>query len=348
MRVILAVCKDVGGANALLPVMDILESMYQIRWIAQENGRGKDVLGSLGHNFEFYSPSNQISKDNVVAVVSSMCSTAGQDLVKIFKGHCPIITIQDQWGAYLTDTWNEHRPDYILVNDDIDKEIVLKFWHQYGSNQVVITGYPALDKYAYFDVLLARVKVKDYLSLVLGKPVILFAGQWWNSGHALTELVSVINDLGEDVYLVARPHPGMRDNVPEEVPLWEKALADFNSGTVVDSSSYKNMSDLIAASDIVISMYSTTLMEAAILRLPNIAVLYPNHGMREYAEATKLDEFPMVSLGCTAKAENRQELRDSVRTGLTGDLNLHSAQEKTFQLDGKNSLRAAKFISSLI
>lgn len=350
MKVILAVCKDVGGANALLPVMDVLGINYQIRWIAQENGRGKDVLGSLGYNFEFYSPSSQISKDNVVAVVSSMCSTAGQDLVKSFRGYCPIVTIQDQWTAGLNDVWTdvENRPNYVLVNDELDKKFVLKAWPDFNKDRVVITGYPALDKYLDFDVQAAKKRVKDKLPLTENKPIILFAGQWWQTGHAITELVSVLNELGVDTYLIARPHPAMKDNTPEEVPLWEQALAEFRSGTLVDSSSYKNISDLIAVSDLVLSMYSTTLNEAAILRLPNIAILYPDHGFKVYAEGSKLDEYPMVSLGCTAKAQDRQELRELVRVGLGGNLNLHLAQEKTFQLDGKNALRAAKLILSLI
>lgn len=349
MGVILAVCKDVGGTNALLPVMNLLKKNHQIRWIAQDNGRGRDVLNGLGQSFELYSSLNQVSKDGVVAVVSSMCSTAGQDLARRFKGSCPVITIQDLWTAGLYDVWTDpkYRSDYILVNDELDKMFVLQAWLNFCADRVIITGYPALDKYANFDIQSAKTKVKNLLSLVNNKPIILFAGQWWQTGHAITELVHVLNELRQDVYLIARLHPAMKDNTPEEVPLWEQALAEFNSGTLVDSSSC-GISDVIAVSDLVLSMYSTTLTEAAILRLPNIAILYPDHGLKVYIETAKSDNYPMVSLGCTAKAGNYEELRKLVHTALTSDLGLRSAQEKVFNLDGNNASRAAEFISSLI
>lgn len=83
---ILAACKDVGGANVLLPIMDLLKKSYQIRWIAQDNGRGKDVLKGLGCEFELFSLVENISQSNVMALISSMCSTAGQALISKFKG----------------------------------------------------------------------------------------------------------------------------------------------------------------------------------------------------------------------------------------------------------------------
>lgn len=346
------VCRDVGGANTLLPVANLLREKHQIRWIAQENGRGKDILKNSSQDFEFYSSLSAISaisKGPVAAVVSSMCSTAGQDLARFFKGLCPIITIQDQWTAGLHDVWADpkHRPDYVLVNDELDKAFVLRAWPGFDVNRVSVTGYPALDKYANLDVQDAKTRVKNTLSLSDDKPVILFAGQWWQTGHAITELVRALNELGRNIYLIARPHPAMKDNTPDEVPLWERALAEFRSGTLVDSS-FCGISDVIAASDLVLSMYSTTLNEAAILRLPNIAILYPDHGLKVYIEVAKSDDYPMVSLGCTAKAGNYEELRGLIRTALTSDLGLRPAQERTFQLDGKNAQRAADFISSLI
>lgn len=346
---IVFVCRDVGGANALLPVADLLNKKNQIRWLVQEDGRGKDVLKNLGRDFEIYSFSGQASKDNIAAVVSSMCSKAGQDLARHFKGFCPIIAIQDQWTAGLNDIWTDPccRPDYILVNDRLDRNFVLKTWPGYGENRVVITGYPALDKYVNLDINGIKTSVKKRLSLIENKPIVLFAGQWWQTGHAITELIKALNDLRLDIYLIARPHPAMKDNTPEELPLWNDALANFKSGTLVDSSSV-GISDVIAVSDLVLSMYSTTLNEAAILRLPNIAILYPGYGLKVYQDVSKLYEYPMVSLGCTAKAQNREELKRLVRTALTGDLGLRSAQEETFHLDGKNALRAAEFILSLL
>lgn len=350
MSKIVFVCRDVGGANALLPVANLLRKKNQIQWVVQENGRGKDVLKSSGQDFELYSSASEISKDSVNAFVSSMCSTAGQELAPHFKGSCPVVAIQDQWACGLYNVWNDPkcRPDYILVNDELDKDFVLKAWPDFDPDGIIITGYPALDKYAHLDVQGVKTRVKNTLSLSLQKPVVLFAGQWGHTGHAIMELVKALNEIRQEVSLIVRPHPAMKDNAPEEMPLWEQALAEFHSGTLISDSSPCTMPDVIAASDLVLSMYSTSLCEAAIMRIPNIAILYPDHGMKEYVEVAKTDNYPMVSLGCTAKASNYEELVQLVRTSLSSDLGLRSAQEKTFNLDGNNAFRAANFISSIL
>ena len=349
MKTVLAVCKNVGGANALLPVMDLLKANYRIRWIVQDDGRAKDVLKSLGYEFDLFLSVERVYKEDIIAIVSGMCATVGQALSRHFKGLYPVITIQDQWGAYLGDVWSdpEHRPDYILVNDQLDKDIVLKTWFPYESKKVVITGYPALDKYANLDVQSVRKRVKNVLSIKDNRPVVLFTGQWWHRGHAIGELVKALNEIKLDVYLIARPHPAMKDNASEEIPLWDRALTEFHSGTLIDSSCCDTF-DIITASDLVISMYSATLQEAATIKIPNIAILYLNQGMKKYIEVTRMDNYPMVSLGCTAKAGNYEELVRLLKTALTSDLGLRPAQEEAFSLDGKNALRAADFISSLV
>ncbi|MBI2064470.1 MAG: CDP-glycerol glycerophosphotransferase family protein [Candidatus Yanofskybacteria bacterium] len=355
MGVILAVCKDVGGANALLPVMDLLKKNHRIRWIAQDNGRGKDILRNSGYDFDIFS-SNDDAIDKIISrypggvdlVVSSMCSTVGQEIARLFRGTCPIVVIQDQWTNGLSDVWidQEYRPDLVLVNDELDRNFVLRAWPDFCGN-IFVTGYPALDKYARLDVQGTKVRVKYALSLSENKPVVMFAGQWWQTGHAVGEAVHALNQLGQDVYFIARPHPAMKDNTPEEVPLWERALTEFRAGTLVDSSSF-GISDVLATSDVVLSMFSTTLNEAAILRLPNIAILYPDHGLKVYTDVTKTDEYPLISLGCTARAGNREELISLLDKALNSDLGLRDAQEKAFSLDGRNSIRAKNIISGLI
>lgn len=348
MGSIIAVCKDVGGANSILPVVDLLKTKNQIKWIAQADGRGREILQKINCDFKVYF-SGIPKSEKIDAVISSMCSTAGQEIARGFKGFCPIITIQDYWANGLYNVWTdpEFRPDYVLVNDELDKNFVLQAWSDFDPSHIVITGYPALDRYVNIDVQWVKMAVKNKLHLSEDKPVVLFTGQWWQTGHAINELVRALNELRRDVYLIARPHPAMKDRAPEEVVLWEQALAKFQSGIIVESSDC-DISEVVSASDLVISMYSATLNEAATLRLPNIAILYPDHGLKVYIEVTKSDQYPMVALGCTAKAGNYGELFNLVKTALTSGLDLRSAQEKVFNLDGNNSLRAANFISSLI
>ena len=103
------------------------------------------------------------------------------------------------------------------------------------------------------------------------------------------------------------------------------------------------MASLIAASSVVLASYSTVLVEAAALRKSAIAVLYPDTA-EMYRELAGMWEFPLVSLGCCAKATNREELCYLLQSAFGGDLGLRENQEKIFRLDGQNARRVANFI----
>ena len=82
---------------------------------------------------------------------------------------------------------------------------------------------------------------------------------------------------------------------------------------------------------------------------------------RKFAEEIKINyqvEFgtvqkwmpdpPFVMLGCSAKAVDKISLGQHLSDAIHGKLNLKSAQEKYFALDGQNAKRAAEKIASLI
>ena len=70
------------------------------------------------------------------------------------------------------------------------------------------------------------------------------------------------------------------------------------------------LKEFIVLSTIIVSVFSTVLIEAAILRKQNISILYPGVGMALFQEAMggELKEFPLVKVGSSAKATNRQML----------------------------------------
>jgi CDP-glycerol glycerophosphotransferase (TagB/SpsB family) len=285
-----------------------------------------------------------------------MCSAGGvgRDLVPLLRGKATIIALQDFWGARLWTDWADQkfRPDFICVNDLVGKSIILDAWPGFGGEQVVITGYPALDVYAGFDQEVAVAKVRSILSLPDNKPIILFGGQLQQSGEALSELVAALNEIGRNVCLIPRVHPRMKDNAPEEVPKWKEALLSFRKGHVIEDSSACDPQLLIAASDIVVSMFSSMLVEAAVLRKPNISLLYPEVGMAQWLKETGggMKEFPLTELGCSVKAANRRKLKLALQFMLDShfDPGLKAAQERSFKVDGQNAERVAAFIRNLL
>lgn len=331
LKKILIVCKCIGGTNSIKPVVELLEKMglYDFEWIKHD--RPDEIK---------YIPD---------AIITSVCSRIGRDVARNFVGKCPIIAIQNQWTAGLYDIWAnaDFKPDFVLVNDKIDRRQTVEAWPGFNEERAIITGYPAMDKYANFDIDAARARVTQSLGIdVSGRiPVILFAGQWWQTGHAILETVFVLNQIGRFVHFIPRPHPGMKEHSYEELPAWERALSSYDSGNLVVNSSSCAISDLVGASTLVVSLYSTVLQEAAILRKQNIAILYPDTGQRLYEAVSGVSDYPMVSLGCTALAKNREDLSRYLRKALDNSLDLENNQKKYFKIDGQNTARVAEVIT---
>ena len=183
------------------------------------------------------------------------------------------------------------------------------------------------------------------------KPVILIGGQGEGTALMLSEVVAALNELRKDCYVVVRPHPRTKDDHMAEMAPIQRAIAQLKIGTpVFDFFGKTDTQSLLASADCVLSMYSTVLIEAAILQKQNIAVLYPDEGKRVWDNANngKVKDFPLVDLGATAKATNRSELIQCIRCAFDDSLGLYAAQRKHFAQDGTNARRIADFICSLL
>lgn len=265
MGFVWAVCKDPGGTNGLLPVVKQLRNIgHDVKVIP--NGKAVELLG--GGNEECFTFEQALAlMPEPDVLVTSMCSDGGlgRNLVPLlFRAGIPAVALQDFWGARLWTSWADprYRPNYICVNDEIGADIVIKAWPEILRSRIKITGYPAMDKYANLDVEGTAARARLALGLTEKKPVILYAGSVEREGEVISEVVKVLNEIGADIYFVPRQHPRMKNNAPEEVPHWEKAMDDFKGGTLIADSSACDTISIIAASDLVIAMYSAVNIEA--------------------------------------------------------------------------------------
>ena len=83
----------------------------------------------------------------------------------------------------------------------------------------------------------------------------------------------------------------------------------------------------------------------------NISIFYTPTTIKEFEHRSKeifITEPVVVTLGCTAKASSRAELKELLCKSLTRGLGLMDAQKKNYCMDGKNGSRVAKLITSLI
>ncbi len=335
----------------------MLPVFYKLRELGKEvtlfaNGKAVDLLPGIESDFKAYKSAEELLKDNLVLpeiLVTSMCSKGGvgRDLVPMLRGlDIPTVALQDFWGSRLGTDWKDPQywPECICVNDPVASKIVLKAWPDFSEERIQITGYPALDQYANYDSA-QWVKMRQKLGIVRNIPVILFAGQVQGTGDVIKTVIEALNKLEEEISLIIREHPRMRDDAPEEVTKWEKAIKSFNNGSLIESSSF-DTSLVLAAADVVLGAFSTVLVHAAVLQKEVIAVLFPNQGMAEFKRQGGgfRDEFPLVSLGCAAQAEDQKDLLEILDKALSEGLGFEKNQGQIFCLDGKNAERVVQKI----
>jgi len=363
LATILAVCKDTGGTNGLLPVVRELRAVgHVVALVANEGSAAVGVLNTAKENFGVWSSyADYLDCYGVPDVLLTDMSNGGGigwDLVwDMNRAKRPSFALQDAWAGCLVDDWAdaEHRPSYILVGDTIGAEAVKKAWPEFNPERIGVVGYPALDKYANPTNIFAEAERMKKQFAVEFVPSVFYAGSTLN-GYGLKLLVEAIELTHRRVDLIVRPHPGMDQHEPEEIPIWEEAIRRFQARgafkVVAPSCDEWSTGALIAAADVTVSAYSTCLLEAVMLRKSNINLWTPEiraaFMSKERGFGGLLDEFPPATLGCTVSAESVGELGGSLRRSFNEGLNLREAQERHYPNDGKNARRAAEFIHACI
>lgn len=351
-------CKDPGGTNSVLPVYDAWTRSGG-HGVLIANGKAVELLPKRGAAFRWYPSPAAVLDDIGVpgALVTSMCSKGGigRDLVPMLMGRCPCIALLDYWSAPFRrvdeSSWDapEHRPDAVVVNDAFGVACVRSGWEEgWHAGRAPMLGYPALDAYATFDATAAVARVNDRLCIAAREFVVLFTG--W-AGQAMAWTVDALHHLAERhgirVTFIPREHPRMRVDGPADFAQWQSSLATYTAGRCITDSSAVETRELLARADLVIADRSTTLMEASVLRRPNILIMDAADA-EKYEASTGLPEFPLVALKATVRAATSPELVDVLHRACTGGLGLSAAQESAFRIDGRNAERIATYLGERI
>lgn len=357
-----AVVKDPGGTSAVLPiVLDLRKKGHEVTLIV--DGWAIDNLNESHGQIVCESAAEAIDKHTLPDILITCMSSKGgigRDLVHPLKKRGVItVAIQDYWGARMWEknAWAQlkHRPDYIIVNDQIGFDMVLQAWPEFREDRIIKLGYAALDEYAGIDVSkVANIgRKKLNISSDDKRPVILYGGQLQAAGKSLLDLVNCLNATNKEVILIARPHQRMPTDAPDEFELWNEALERFNCGMLITDSSACKPKEVIAAADLVTAMWSTMLGEAACLRKPVISLLLEGEGsgMEAFLASGKggRTTVPVFDLGCCKSANTEEELKTLLSQFLkTDDLGLRPRQEEVFRLDGNNAERIRQCLLGLV
>lgn len=345
-----AIVMDPGGMVGILPVVDELEKTgASVLLIA--NGYAADFLKDVRSHIVVSCP-EELAEYTFPKVLITDLSTGGgvgRDIIPLIREKSIVVAGQSYWGAHLLDSWRDQRfrPDYIWVNDSVDQEIVLRAWGDFEIEKILVTGYPAFDRYAGLDIQKIRAHTRHTLGLEDDLPVVLYAGGGNASAATLGEVVDVLNDLATDCYLLPRVHPRAKQDFASELVQWQRSLARSRSRIVMDwfnqCGPMELMSLCTANRGVVVSMFSTMLAEAACLRVPTLAVLYPELGWREFCTSVALAESNMnIRLGCAEVARSREEVHRSLSLALRQQFSRIECQNTYFHIDGQNTRRVVE------
>lgn len=353
---ILAVCMDSGGTNNMLPVVRLLRKRHEIELIP--NGLSIELLTRMEEELVEYASAEAVMAANPdpTLLITSMCVPGGigRDLVPLLRDKCPIVALQDTWGGNtLRGSWADpqYRPDYVCVNDWLNRKLVGEAWSDFPRENIVITGFPRFDRYAGFDSKKAEIEVRSAFRISHEQPIVLHAGEFDHSAYALSQVVNILSSaFARNIILIPRMHPGMPTGAPEEIPLWEAALQGFGSATLIRDSSAFSTLQVTAAATVITSMASSVLDEAGLLRKPNISIFNARiqEAYRGWVNGLTV-EPPTVTLGCTAKATTPGGLIDLLEQVLVEkSLGLETAQHEYLRADGKNAQRVVGLVETLL
>lgn len=347
-----AICKDPGGMNGILPVVRELRLRGHAVLLVVA-GKAQELITSEDESIKANTVEelrSLVGEESPSLILTSMCSGGGlgRDLTVLYRGHVPIVALQDYWGARLLTDWYDVRPDTICVNDHVGVELVKRAWPDFPLSSIISTGFPAMDKYSKLyrtQVLSQGQELRERLGVPPGQPVVLVTGQVKFTGELVGSVVTSLNSLALPVSLVVSLHPRMS---PEESAKSQEALGQFSNGQLLALPTGTPFEVMVVMADIVVSMFSTVLVEAFCLRKKAISVLYPETGQQHLADETGglLEDFPLSALGLIPRVVSQSQLDHEMAAVVLEDgcLGGLTSGHEPLWLDGNNTDRAVSVI----
>jgi len=303
--VVIAVCGDPGGANAVAPVIEILRAEGNVLVSALAYREACSLWDQRG--LRHHSLSEQMSFTEVLdyliredpSLLLTGTSFNGVDLEKKFIAAArslsiPSLSVLDFWSHYgVRFSYANGRlsciPDRIAVMDELARKEMIAAG--FDEKHLVVTGQPAYDDLHLWGKKFGPEKIarlRNYLGVGPEDLMVLFASQPLSTlygtdasnplypGYTEVDVLSALSrslkeiqkDIHRKIVLVIRPHP-------REEPEAFQFMHDNDIPVIISTSG--NSRDLIMVADLVVGMTTALLVEACYL---GMAVVSLQPGLR--------------------------------------------------------------------
>lgn len=257
--------------------------------------------------------------------------------------------------------------DWLLVqNEPMRREAIN--WHTYYPEQITIVGFPQFDMYAHLEkYLVPQDQFKKDFGLEGTDKIILFisgAAYSLDEPDIIREISKWIGEgrFGLKTKLFVRPYVIARDIEREHKkykPLENDPNIIFNWQRRSDSLESKRIfMSMLAYSDVVISIFSTTAIEAAIFDKPTITIGFDGYKKRPaHQSIVRLEEMShfrnVLDTGSVKVVRGFEDLKLSIKRYLD-DPKIDASKRRElvakmcYKTDGGASKRIADFVLSKI
>ncbi|MDP3735699.1 MAG: hypothetical protein Q8R39_04755 [bacterium] len=253
----------------------------------------------------------------------------------------------------------QHADRLLVQNEPMHGEALSL--HAYQPERVTVVGFPQFDVYAHRDAfLMSREEFCRRLGISVGNRIILHisgAAYALDEPDILSEIVRWITD-GEfptPTTLLVRPYVAGRDREGEEkkyATLNTNPHVVFNWERVSEAEEHLRIyMSMLHYADVVISVFSTTAIEAAIFDKPTLTIGFDGHAKRPRHESiTRLERMShfrhVLESGAVRVVRSFDDLREALvarlRNPSLGRVERLALVEKMcFRLDGRASERVA-------
>lgn len=352
IRKLLVISRDPGSANALLPVMELLDREKNLDMSVLTDGRAQEIIQKKFQTKDITPQGLVLEAANTIGtpdVVLTDASTSEQGIESFAAGtfpDVPMVLVEDYYTSslkYLHDLKERQfpLPVKICVMDEEAKNIVLEKFPEL-EDRIEVTGQPAFDRFAKEDTEGMSQEVREKLGVAPGEKIISYMSQM-ERPDMIHELARELGKNGHNFYLAFRRHP--RDNVSYEE--YEEIFKGAGIKTI-DTRQFST-DQVSAASDTVITGYSTEGLHGIYRRKPTIHII--DKELQDIPEDLSLP-LPPVKLGASMGIDKVGDLSGTLNELLDpaspANKELLIRMDKFYPRDGKNAQRVAGIVAKVI
>jgi len=350
---VVVVSRDPGSANALCPVVELLQKEDNIGIKLVTDGRAQQLFQKKFKTKDITPEGNILEAAGTLSSpdIALIDSSVGEIGIEMFFSatfpEVPVVLVEDYYTSsvpYLKRLKESNLPfpKKICVIDEGAKDILVKKFPEVADS-IEVTGQPSFDRFAREDTEKIAGDVKKELGI---KPEEILVTYMSSAEKNELELIQRLSEelakVGKAFKFTYRRHP--RDNTSLEQYEAEIKKRKLDYVRTMDLPTDK----IGAASDLVINTISTEGLNAIYRRKPSININDP----RFTDPYEDLIPPPSVRLGASAGIEKIEELADCVKKLLDPESKerktLDKNMKKNYPLDGKNAKRVEGVLKEVL